>query len=148
MIKIGTVYIEPGEVVAVYPSARTPGKTWFALRGGNRVFTHAEMSDAVDELAAAGVFFQPMSMVMKEIRMLQQLREDGYAYLVRDESGALFAGEGDPSKKLSFWDFEGCRRKPLDPSLFDGIVEWGDKEATDIELLLEEMSINPEQYEE
>ena len=36
----------------------------------------------------------------------------------------------------------------LDPDLFDGLVEWGDKEATDIELLLEEMNINPEQYEE
>lgn len=148
MIKIGNIFINPDEVAAMYPSIHTEGKIWIVLKGGRSVWAIVEMETACRELAAAGVPFPPSSKVETERTTLRLLLENGYSYLARDESGALFASDGDPSKSRSGWDFELCRRMALDPDLFDGLVEWGDKEATDIEMLLEEMNINPEQYEE
>ena len=50
LIKIGDVFIDPERVDAVYPSADTPGKVWFALHSGRTVWTMASMEEVKKKL--------------------------------------------------------------------------------------------------
>lgn len=148
MIYIGDLIIDEYQIAAIYPSVHTPGKVWISLRSGRTVWAIERMDKIRMALEAAGVQLPCCPKVEIELRTLASLLHCGYAYLCRDETGELWAFEGEPSKWSTCWHAESGKKKPVRDDIFDGIVEWPDKEATDIEILLEEMRTSPEQYEE
>ena len=48
MIRIGQTLISKENIVAVYPSAATPGKVWISLKNGRTVWARATMPEAVE----------------------------------------------------------------------------------------------------
>ena len=148
MIYIGDVIVDEDHIAAIYPSIHTPGKVWISLISGRTVWAMASMDKIRVALEAAGVSLPVCPKVEIERRTLEALLRCGYAYICRDETAALWAFEGEPTKGKTCWFAESGKKKPVRDDILDGIVEWPDKEATDIELLLEEMRTNPEAYAE
>lgn len=50
MIRIGQTLISEDDIVAVYPSAATPGKVWVSLKNGRTVWARATMQEAVEAI--------------------------------------------------------------------------------------------------
>lgn len=147
MIKIGNIIIDERQIEAVYPSLHTEGKLIIALKSGRSVWTMASMEQITMALqVTGGEVVSPK--LMLEITMLEKLTALGYYYLARDESGKIFAYEAEPSKAASCWDSENGKTMPVRSDLFDGVVEWQDKEAVEIDTLLEDMALYPERYED
>lgn len=72
----------------------------------------------------------------KEARqyILQQLYDDGYRYLARDESAFLYAHKEKPRKKQNIWDGLGCVNSCIHMYSFSCFkdIKWVDKEPLDI----------------
>lgn len=148
MIKIGKTIINPAEISAIYPSEGTDGKVWISLRSGRVIYAMATMTEAAVALGLAGVAGSiTLPQVFVERAKLEQLLDAGYSFLARDKNGGLWAYTGEPSKSESCWDAEAVEAITVRNDLFDGVIEWYDEEATDIAMLLEDMSISPERYE-
>lgn len=72
----------------------------------------------------------------KEARqyILQQVYEDGYRYLTRDESAFLYAHKEKPRKKQNIWDGLGCVNSCIHIYSFSCFkdIKWVDDEPLDI----------------
>lgn len=72
----------------------------------------------------------------KEARryILQQLYDEGYRYLARDESAFLYAHEDRPRKKQNIWDGLGCVNSCTHIYSFSCFkdIKWVDSEPLDI----------------
>lgn len=150
LIKIGDVFIDPERVDAVYPSADTPGKVWFALHSGRTVWTMASMEDVEKHFNSSNMVRGCSPKVFRELCELERLIQAGRAYLARDENGELYAFDGDPLKntETNCWDAEDGDCEMVSQELFDGVVEWQDSRATEISVLLDAMMADPTLYDE
>lgn len=72
----------------------------------------------------------------KEARqyILQQLYDEGYRYLARDESAYLYAHKNRPKKKQNIWDGLGCPTSCIHMYNFSCFkdIKWVDNEPLDI----------------
>lgn len=72
----------------------------------------------------------------KEARqyILQQLYDEGYRYLARDESAFLYAHKNRPRKKQNIWDGLGCVNSCIRIYSFSCFkdIKWVDSEPLDI----------------
>lgn len=72
----------------------------------------------------------------KEARqyILQQLYDEGYRYLARDESAFLYAHKNRPIKKQNIWDGLGCANTCTHIHSFSCFkdIKWADDEPLDI----------------
>lgn len=60
-----------------------------------------------------------------KLKELNELREKGYHYIARSESGELRAYIKKPVREINFWYVQGELPHPIDPYNFDDI-EWSD----------------------
>lgn len=150
LIKIGDVFIDPERVDAVYPSADTLGKVWFALHSGRTVWTMASMEEVEKNFKTCYMGRGCSLKVLHEIRELERLLHAGRAFIARDENGELYAYNGDPLKntETNCWDAEAGDCEMVSRDLFDGVVEWQDSRATEISSLLDSMMSDPAGYDD
>ena len=146
MIKIGNTIINEEQIEAVYPSLNTDGKLIIALKSGRTVWTMATMEEMRMALqSACGDILAPK--VATEINVLERLTANGFHFLARDESGCLWAFENEPDKGPACWSaVSGCSQ-PVCSDLFDGVVEWQDVVAAEVDVILDDMAMHPERYE-
>lgn len=146
MIKIGSAIINEEQIAAVYPSLNTPGKIWISLASGRAVWTMATMEEITMALQnVCGDIMAPK--VAMEISVLEHLTAAGYRFLARDEGGPLWAFDAEPEKDESCWNAIDGKAHPVRSDLFDGVVEWQDEMAAEIDAILEDMAMHPERYE-
>lgn len=121
MIKIGNVYINPDEVAAMYPSIHTEGKIWIVLKGGNRVYTFADIEEVRQALCTEGINFDT-SETMQAI----ELYYSGFRFIARDREGGACAFEKRPSRGDEYWNPPGGSVQELGMSAFPRVT-WGDE---------------------
>ena len=147
MISIGNVIVNEEQIAAIYPSIETPGKIWISLATGRTVWTMASMAEVKAALHAVGKDNIPNKLA-QELAVLEQLAADGYYYIARDEDEQLWAYTAMPSKSDHCWNAENGHSKKTRSDLFDGVVEWPDELPSEIDLLVEDMTLHPFRYEE
>lgn len=146
MIKIGNAIINEAEIAAIYPSLNTDGKMIIALKSGRTVWVMASMEEMRMALQAeCGDILTPK--VATEISVLEHLMAGGFHFIARDECGPLWAFDSEPEKDVSCWNAKDGKAHPVCADLFDGVVEWPDQEAVEIDTLVEDMALHPEKYE-
>ena len=147
MISIGNAIINEEQIAAIYPSIETPGKIWISLTTGRTVWTMATMAEVKAALHAAGKDNIPNKLA-QELAVLEQLADDGYYYIARDETGELWAFIAAPSRGEDCWNAENGGSKLTRSDLFDGVVEWQDDLPSEVDMLIEDMTLHPFRYEE
>lgn len=147
MIRIGNAIINEQEIAAVYPDKPDTGLCWVILKSGRGFWVRATM----EQIARA---LQPIfgeiisSKVAAEIEVLERLTAADYRYLYRDSNGELFASAHEPWKSSACWTLNDNKLTRICSDLFDGVVEWQDELPVLISVLLEDMTMHPEKYEE
>ncbi len=147
MIKIGGAIVNEQEIAAIYPSLNTEGKLIIALKSGRTVWVMATMEEITMALQnACGDILSPK--VTMELSILERLTFAGYRFLARDDGGPLWAYDSEPEKGESCWNATSGKSEPVRSDLFDGVVEWQDEAAAEIDVILEDMAMHPERYED
>lgn len=131
LIKIGDCWVDPEEVVAIYPdecSEFAPGdvvSTAVVFRGAEHaVFTHCRINEAVDALQRAGYIAdaadeeappEPVELSSGEREELSTLLAYGYEWIARDRDGKAFAYWAKPEKDGPEWGMRdaGESNKPV-----------------------------------
>ena len=146
LIKIGDCWVDPEEVVAVYPdecAMLSPGdftNTVLVLRGNQiALTTHHAIETAIVALQRTGYIEAPEEaptwpeLTPAERLELQSLQAYGYEWIARDKSGQAYAYWSRPEKAASEWfvgEGDGDRTVRLRNS-FDFLV-WEDEKPTSI----------------
>lgn len=73
-----------------------------------------------------------------KLEELKDLRDAGYRYIARSESGELRAYIKKPVREINFWYVQGELPHPIDPYNFDDI-EWSDRKPVYILSLIKEL---------
>ena len=147
MIRIGNAIINEQEIAAAYPDKPDTGLCWVILKCGRGFWVRATMEQIARALQP--VFGEIISSkVASEIEVLERLTADGFRFLHRDADGLLYADECEPEKFGVSWTPSKGRLAGICSDLFDGVVEWQDETAAEISVLLEDMTMHPEKYEE
>lgn len=112
LIKIGTAWVDPEEILAITPSQsmlrEDHAQICVMLRHGGGFFLELPMGEAEAALRAAGLLAEPepASVVLtdEQTQTLWRLRRDGYRYLARDRNGRVYAYFDEPVRSGAYWE--------------------------------------------